>query len=438
MTETRSAIGSHSTSTIDKPWDGPAAQSSAPNDAAVLRYMHAWRNANGDPDAKSSYKFPHHAAGKDTAANIAACRNGLARLSQAKIPDGDRAGVERHLRKHMSDHENRTTSTSLPAIDIRGYPIEVREYAISDGDELPSVITGRILTYGTVDEYGTRWRKGVFTESLERRLPPILWAHNPELPIGRTRSFDEDDKGLVFTFELDDPEFVPMARQAAYQIKKGTVDEFSVGFARRKDGYRILDPSSSDGAYEEMTRAEMLENSVVPFGAVSGTGVIGMRALYLASGVPMWVPEREKITLMETKPEERMPEETVVQETTEVNENQPEDQPESDPGNIVVDPTTDLSVEVKPENDPTLSRIRNNSTMAIKNPDGKTKVVRVVNHPELQSDIVKSRRAARIAAKMAEDERARIAAEKAADDAAKAQANDDAQKALKTLRSSRR
>lgn len=101
--ELRTAIAPHSTGTVDEPWDGPRAVAEAPNDARVLRYMHAWRDADGDPDQKQTYKFPHHAPRVGAPANVRAVRNGLARLPQADIPDADRAGVERHLRRHLDD-----------------------------------------------------------------------------------------------------------------------------------------------------------------------------------------------------------------------------------------------------------------------------------------------------------------------------------------------
>jgi len=75
----------------------------APEEEATLRYMHTWVDPDGDPETKSAYKFPHHKAGTDTAANIAGVNNALARLSQADIPDADRSGVEAHLRKHRED-----------------------------------------------------------------------------------------------------------------------------------------------------------------------------------------------------------------------------------------------------------------------------------------------------------------------------------------------
>lgn len=103
MTEvTNTAIGAHHTATTEGTWDGPAAVAAMPNDAATLRYCHAWRNADGDPTAKGTYKFPHHRTDGGPAV-MAGVRNALARLPQADIPEADRAGVEAHLRAHMAD-----------------------------------------------------------------------------------------------------------------------------------------------------------------------------------------------------------------------------------------------------------------------------------------------------------------------------------------------
>lgn len=108
------ALPVHHTATEDSAWDGPAAVAAMPNDASVLRYCHAWQDSasddgtsesEGDGDAddqKSSYKFPHHRT-KGGPANLAACRNGLARLEGSSIPEGDKAGVRAHLQAHLDD-----------------------------------------------------------------------------------------------------------------------------------------------------------------------------------------------------------------------------------------------------------------------------------------------------------------------------------------------
>jgi ATP-dependent Clp protease protease subunit len=98
------AIRVHHTDTdTESDWDGPGEEAAAANDAGTLRYMHAWEDPDGEPEVKSTYKFPHHAAGDDIPANINGVNNALARLSQADIPTGDRAGVESHLRAHRVD-----------------------------------------------------------------------------------------------------------------------------------------------------------------------------------------------------------------------------------------------------------------------------------------------------------------------------------------------
>lgn len=96
------AIPVHHTATEDSEWDGPAAMAAMPNTASVLHYCCAWEDEKGS-DVKEDYKFPH-ARKQGGPANIPACRNGLARLSNSSIPDGDKAGVKAHLQAHIDDH----------------------------------------------------------------------------------------------------------------------------------------------------------------------------------------------------------------------------------------------------------------------------------------------------------------------------------------------
>lgn len=107
------AIAVHHTATTSAKWDGPGAVAAMPAEYADLHYCHAWQDAAadssshtpGDDDAddkKANFKFPHHTA-KGGPANLAGCRNGLARLDGADIPDADRAGVKAHLQAHLDD-----------------------------------------------------------------------------------------------------------------------------------------------------------------------------------------------------------------------------------------------------------------------------------------------------------------------------------------------
>lgn len=95
------AIAVHHTATVDEPWDANAAVSAMPNSAATLHACFAWEDHAGS-DVKEDYKFPHHKT-EGGPANIPACRNGLARLANSSIPDGDKAGVKAHLQAHLDD-----------------------------------------------------------------------------------------------------------------------------------------------------------------------------------------------------------------------------------------------------------------------------------------------------------------------------------------------
>jgi len=102
------AIAPHETPVVSRSWDGPATVAALPNDLrpSELRTVFAWVDENGDPEAKSSYKFPHH-HGVRGPANIRACLAGIAILNGARgganIPEADREGVYRHLAAHIRD-----------------------------------------------------------------------------------------------------------------------------------------------------------------------------------------------------------------------------------------------------------------------------------------------------------------------------------------------
>ncbi|MFI6251507.1 head maturation protease, ClpP-related [Streptomyces sp. NPDC051016] len=105
------AVAVHHTATADGSWDGGAQEKKlpAPMPLAMAKAMYAWYDPQQVDDGKlpkTACKFPHHdvdADGKPGAANLAACRNGLARLDSADIPESDRDGVRRHLQAHLDD-----------------------------------------------------------------------------------------------------------------------------------------------------------------------------------------------------------------------------------------------------------------------------------------------------------------------------------------------
>jgi len=124
------AIPYKATPTTDVAWNGPKTVASIPDDLAPakMRAMFAYVDADADPDAKGSYKFPHHMwDGKVGDANIRACVSGIAALNGARggsnIPDTDRKGVYNHLAKHLN------------SADIEPPPLKSADEALSRRDE---------------------------------------------------------------------------------------------------------------------------------------------------------------------------------------------------------------------------------------------------------------------------------------------------------------
>lgn len=98
-------VAAHDAEVTTRSWDGAKTVAGLAGDVrpSELRTVYAWVDADGDPEAKSSYRFPHH-HGVGGPANVRACLMGIARLNDAKgVPDADRAGVYEHLAGHLRD-----------------------------------------------------------------------------------------------------------------------------------------------------------------------------------------------------------------------------------------------------------------------------------------------------------------------------------------------
>lgn len=129
------------------------------------------------------------------------------------------------------------------------------------------------MHYNVVDDYRTIFAPGLFRESLESRLPRVVWAHDWAEPLGRYIDYDDTDTHLDLIGEFDNFDDVPRARQAYAQLKSGTIDEFSVGFMPL-DG----EIEQRDGdEFFRFTRARLDEVSLVLAGAVPNTQLLAVR-----------------------------------------------------------------------------------------------------------------------------------------------------------------
>lgn len=126
--EFKRAIRPHKSAVTARPWDEYAVTEALSEDASVsdLRSVYAW--ADGDPEAKASYAFPHH-HGIDGPANIRALITGIAVLNGAKGkwsgPEEDRKAIYTHLAQHLKDADREP-----PELRASGGDLTLHEEAI--------------------------------------------------------------------------------------------------------------------------------------------------------------------------------------------------------------------------------------------------------------------------------------------------------------------
>jgi hypothetical protein len=115
------AIRPHKSATTARPWDEYAVTEAIGDGASVsdLRSVYAW--ADGDPELKASYRFPHH-HGVDGPANIRALITGIAVLNGAKGawsgPEEDRQAIYQHLAQHLKDADREPPELRAPGGEL--------------------------------------------------------------------------------------------------------------------------------------------------------------------------------------------------------------------------------------------------------------------------------------------------------------------------------
>lgn len=169
VVEYKAAIRPHSTPVTAREWDGTAVAAAIPDEATVsdLRSVYAWVDTNGDPEAKTNYRFPHH-HGVDGPANVRALVAGIAALNGARgattIPDEDRKAVYNHLASHLRDADRE--------------PPELRDgggAALKNIDRLPALLDELAAVVDDIREVGSsRAAKGKKLSSLTFEV--LGWA----------------------------------------------------------------------------------------------------------------------------------------------------------------------------------------------------------------------------------------------------------------------
>lgn len=157
----------------------------------------------------------------------------------------------------------------MPKRETRSAPIgEIQ----TDADN-HQYFEARVCSYNVPDTYKTSWSKGVFTRSLEKKLPTAVFSHDWTRPIGKVVSYTDTDEGLNVRVQLADSSAVPDARMVQSLLADGIMDEFSFAFIREAE-----QPDTRFEGVTQITEARMDEISLVLRGSVPGTKVLSLRS----------------------------------------------------------------------------------------------------------------------------------------------------------------
>lgn len=143
--------------------------------------------------------------------------------------------------------------------------------------------SGYASVFDKIDWYGDVVRPGAFTKTIaawksKGKLPPILWQHNSQMPIGPHLDMYEDAKGLFVVGKLL-IEDIEKAREAHALLKAKVISGMSIGFDVAADGMEY------DGKTNvwNLNELDLWENSLVTFPANEDAQVEEVKTI-LASG----------------------------------------------------------------------------------------------------------------------------------------------------------
>lgn len=157
-------------------------------------------------------------------------------------------------------------------------PLDLKEVSdTGDFEGYGSVFGVRDLGYDIV-------MPGAFTKSLaawaaKGKLPPVLWQHNTEEPIGPHLEMREDEKGLYVRGRLlIDAD--PLAKRAHAHMKAGSVTGLSIGYVLKDYEW------SRDKEAYLLKEIELWEVSVVTFAMNEEASVTAVKSALDRGEIP--------------------------------------------------------------------------------------------------------------------------------------------------------
>lgn len=133
------------------------------------------------------------------------------------------------------------------------------------------LFSGYGSVFGVVDSYQEVVAAGAFKESLDSRMPSLLWQHRSGEPIGVYTTVKEDNIGLHVEGKLA----LKTARGAeAYELlKMGAISGLSIGFVTREDSYDRVT------GVRTLKKVDLWEVSLVTFPANDSARVANIKSI---------------------------------------------------------------------------------------------------------------------------------------------------------------
>ncbi len=130
--------------------------------------------------------------------------------------------------------------------------------------------SGYASLFDETDSYGDRTMPGCFKKSLRRHkkaghMPPMLWQHRSDYPIGTWPVMREDKTGLFVEGQLELE--VKKAREAHALLKSGAISGLSIGFRTVNSVWNKVDH------VRELIDVDLWEVSLVTFPALTSARV---------------------------------------------------------------------------------------------------------------------------------------------------------------------
>ena len=151
--------------------------------------------------------------------------------------------------------------------------------------------SGYASFFGNVDSYGDVVVSGAFTDTIaewraKNKMPPVLWNHKSDEPIGVYTEIKEDEKGLYVEGRLLVNE-VQRAKEIHALMKAGALDGMSIGYSTTESIY------NKETGITELLKLKLWESSIVVFPANDLSRVEAVKSKLQVGELPT-LPEFEK------------------------------------------------------------------------------------------------------------------------------------------------